>query len=224
MFNRPKEPSAAHAGVLLALGLRGHLSVLTNTDLYRYLVQEHDATTVAALLGVAAARRGSARADAAKMCFLHLPAIHPAAFPEVELSLNAQSAALAAVGLLYQGTAHRRTVEIALAEIGRDPGGGANAESDAHASGGREGYALAAGFALGLTALGRGADAVGLADLRVVERLRGYLGAGSGAEVPSQGAARSGTRPAPPGAAARTSPTTGPLGTAPRARLGTSGC
>ena len=187
VFNRPKEPSAAHAGVLLALGLRGHLSVLTNTDLYRYLVQEHDATTVAALLGVAAARRGSARADAAKMCFLHLPAIHPAAFPEVELSLNAQSAALAAVGLLYQGTAHRRTVEIALAEIGRDPGGGANAESDAHASGGREGYALAAGFALGLTALGRGADAVGLADLRVVERLRGYLGAGSGAEGPSQG-------------------------------------
>jgi len=185
VFNRPKEPSAAHAGVLLALGLRGHLSVLTNTDLYRYLVQEHDATTVAALLGVAAARRGSARADAAKMCFLHLPAIHPAAFPEVELSLNAQSAALAAVGLLYQGTAHRRAVEIALAEIGRDPaGGGANAESDAHASGGREGYALAAGFALGLTALGRGADAVGLADLRVVERLRGYLGAGSGAEGP----------------------------------------
>ena len=209
VFNRPKEPSAAHAGVLLALGLRGHLSVLTNTDLYRYLVQEHDATTVAALLGVAAARRGSARADAAKMCFLHLPAIHPAAFPEVELSLNAQSAALAAVGLLYQGTAHRRAVEIALAEIGRDPaGGGANAESDAHASGGREGYALAAGFALGLTALGRGADAVGLADLRVVERLRGYLGAGSGAEVPgAQG-------PGAGGDASRTSPTTGPPGTA----------
>ena len=181
VFNRPKEPSAAHAGVLLALGLAGHLRVLTNTDLYRYLVQEHDATTVAALLGVAAARRGSARADTAKMCFLHLPAIHPSAFPEVELSLNAQSAALAAVGLLYQGTAHRRTVEIALAEIGRDPApGGASGESGAHALGGREGYALSAGFALGLAALGRGADAVGLSDLRVLERLRGYLGAGAG--------------------------------------------
>ena len=54
MFNRPKEPTSAHAGVLFALGLTGHLNVLTNTDLYRYLVQEHDATTVAALLGVAA--------------------------------------------------------------------------------------------------------------------------------------------------------------------------
>ena len=184
VFNRPKEPSATHAGVLLALGLRGHLTALTNTDLYRYLVQEHDATTVAALLGVAAARRGTARADAAKMCFLHLPAIHPSAFPEVELSLNAQSAALAAVGLIYQGTAHRRTVEIALAEIGRDPGVGAANGSDAHlahANGGREGYALSAGFALGLVTLGRGADAVGLADLRVLETLRGYLGAGAGA-------------------------------------------
>ena len=195
MFNRPKEPQNAHAGVLFALGLTGHLNVLTNTDLYRYLVQEHDATTVAALLGVAAARRGSARADAAKMCFLHLPAIHPAAFPEVELTLNAQSAALAAVGLLYQGTAHRRTCEIALAEIGRDPSGShsggssSNGEGGAHAFGGREGYALAAGFALGLTALGRGADAVGLADLRVVQRLRSYLGAGAGAGDGAFGAA-----------------------------------
>ena len=212
MFNRPKEPSAAHAGVLLALGLRGHLSVLTNTDLYRYLVQEHDATTVAALLGVAAARRGSARADAAKMCFLHLPAIHPAAFPEVELSLNAQSAALAAVGLLYQGTAHRRTVEIALAEIGRDPGGGGNAESDAHASGGREG-ALAAGRARPHRAR-PGADAVGLADLRVVERLGATSAPDPAPRDRPRGPARSGTRPAPPGAAAHVA-TTGPLGTAP---------
>ena len=41
VFNRPREPSHAHAGVLMALGLTGHLRALTNTDLYRYLVQEH---------------------------------------------------------------------------------------------------------------------------------------------------------------------------------------
>ncbi len=36
----------------------------------------------------------------------------------------------------------------------------------------REGYALAAGLALGLITLGRGHDAAGLADLHIVDRLR----------------------------------------------------
>lgn len=102
VFNRPREPSQAHAGVLMALGLTGHLRALTNTDLYRYLVQEHDATTLGVLIGTAAARRGTMNPDASKMCFLHLPTRHPAAFPEVELSSPVQAAALLSVGLLYQ--------------------------------------------------------------------------------------------------------------------------
>jgi anaphase-promoting complex subunit 1 len=44
---------------------------------------------------------------------------------------------------------------------------------------GREGYALAAGLALGLVTLGRGRAAVGLADLRIPERLRHYFGGGA---------------------------------------------
>jgi hypothetical protein len=40
--------------------ITGHLRALTNTDLYRYLVQEHDATTLGVLIGTAAARRGGA--------------------------------------------------------------------------------------------------------------------------------------------------------------------
>ena len=169
VFNRPREPSHAHAGVLMALGLTGHLRKLTNTDLYRYLVQEHDATTLGVLVGVAAARRGSMNPDASKMCFLHLPTRHPSAFPEVELSPAVQAAALLSVGLLYEGTAHRLMSEILLAEIGRDPGG----DGAAH---GREAYALAAGLALGLVTLGRGRAAVGLADLQIPERLRRFLG------------------------------------------------
>ena len=172
VFNRPREPSHAHAGVLMALGLTGHLRKLTNTDLYRYLVQEHDATTLGVLVGVAAARRGSMNPDASKMCFLHLPTRHPSAFPEVELSPAVQAAALLSVGLLYEGTAHRLMSEILLAEIGRDPGG----DGAAH---GREAYALAAGLALGLVTLGRGRAAVGLADLQIPERLRRFLGGGS---------------------------------------------
>ena len=184
LYNKPDTPSNAHAGVLLALGITGNLKQLTNTDLYRYLVQEHDLTTCAALLGTAAAYRGTSKQDIAKMCFLHIPAVHPSAFPEVEVSLNVQSAALVSVGLLYQKTAHRRTVEIVLSEIGADPdrngGGGGNNTSDAsaHSKGGREGYALCAGFALGVTCLGVGKSAIGLSDLRIVERLKRYLGGG----------------------------------------------
>ena len=61
---------------------------------------------------------------------------------------------------------------ILLAEIGREPGG----DGAAH---GREGYALAAGLALGLVTLGRGRSAIGLADLQIPERLRRFLGGGA---------------------------------------------
>ena len=39
MYNRPEEPSFAHAGLLMSLGLQGHLRVLAATDVYRYLSQ-----------------------------------------------------------------------------------------------------------------------------------------------------------------------------------------
>lgn len=60
-----------------------------------------------------------------------------------------------------------------LEEIGRRPcssesGSGVGAQE-------REGYALAAGLALGLITLGRGRQALGLSDLRIEERLRCLL-------------------------------------------------
>lgn len=39
VYNKPPEPSYTHAGLLMALGLTGHLSCLAATDLYRYLAQ-----------------------------------------------------------------------------------------------------------------------------------------------------------------------------------------
>jgi anaphase-promoting complex subunit 1 len=48
------------------------------------------------------------------MLYLHIPARHPPSFPELELPTLMQSAALMAVGLLYQGSAHRLTTEILL--------------------------------------------------------------------------------------------------------------
>jgi anaphase-promoting complex subunit 1 len=171
VYNKPDEPNFSHAGLLMALGLHKHLGVLAATDVYRYLSQEHEATTVGVLLGMSAAHRGTMDPGISKMLYLHIPARHPPSYPELELPTLVQSAALLAVGLLYQGSAHRLTTEILLAEIGRKPGGD-NALD-------REGYALAAGLALGLVTLGRGRDAWGLADLHIEDRLRHYMSGGS---------------------------------------------
>ena len=76
VFNRPKVPTFSHAGVLLALGLNGHLSSLTATDLYRYLAQEHEATTSVRYWASPPPKIGTGDSTS-RMCFLHLPTRHP---------------------------------------------------------------------------------------------------------------------------------------------------
>ena len=83
------------------------------------------------------------------------------------MSLPVQTAALVGVGLLYQGSTHRFMSELLLGELGRSP-------SDEHCTN-REGYAWAAGVALGLVCLGRGTSAQGLADLRLDDKLYAYM-------------------------------------------------
>lgn len=68
-----------------------------------------------------------------------------------------------------------------LGEIGRRPGSGVPKDGAAAAAAGgsvsqdREGYALAAGLALGLITLGKGRNTAGLADLNIEGRLRSVL-------------------------------------------------
>eukprot|EP00198_Chlamydomonas_reinhardtii_P004462 XP_001693798.1 anaphase promoting complex subunit 1 [Chlamydomonas reinhardtii] len=113
----PTEPTASVPSMCLAGlvpdQLSGHtvLDRLSWTDLYRYLSDEHDPTTIAVLVGMAAQRRGSMDAVVTRMLFLHLPARHPTSFPELELSPLVQAAALMGVGLLYEGSAHRVMAE-----------------------------------------------------------------------------------------------------------------
>ena len=179
VFNRPKVPTFSHAGVLMALGLNGHLSGLTATDLYRYLAQEHEATTVGTLLGVAASKLGTGDPATSRMCFLHVPTRHPLSFPEIELPSLVQSCALLSVGLLYQSTAQRLIVETLLSELGKSPEG--------DVINGRECYALSAGLALGLVTLGRGHSASGLSDLHIAERLRHFTVGGVAKYIPPPG-------------------------------------
>lgn len=68
-YNRPPGgANNAHGGLLMALGLQGHLSSLAMTDVYDYLTLGQESTTVGMLLGMAAARRGSADMSTHKVC------------------------------------------------------------------------------------------------------------------------------------------------------------
>lgn len=82
-----------------------------------------------------------------------------------------------ALGLLYQGTAHRMMTALLLEEIGRRPGRSTTVDIGyGNSNGGvtqdREGYALAAGLALGLVNLGNGDQSCGLEDLHIEDCLR----------------------------------------------------
>lgn len=154
VYNKPDSLTDEHAGVLMALGLTGHLSSLASADLVWYLSQRHETTAVGVMLGMAAARCGSMDNTISKMLCMHILAFHPPTFPELDVSSNLQTAAIMGIGLLYQGTANRFMTEVLLGEIGRRA-------SDSIAVD-REGYSLAAGLALGFVTLGQGNKAVGL--------------------------------------------------------------
>ena len=171
VYNKTAEPSNDHAGFLMALGLQGHLGCLSVTDIYRYLSQEDDMTTIGVLLGVSAANIGKMDTTISKMLFLHIPARHPAHYPELELSSLIQAAALVGVGLLYLGSSHRIMTEVLLEEIVRKP------STDNWRD--QEGYALAAGIGLGLVNLGRGPSTTGLADMDLEDRLCYFMNGGS---------------------------------------------
>ncbi|XP_031380609.1 anaphase-promoting complex subunit 1 isoform X2 [Punica granatum] len=167
IYNKPKEPNAIHAGLLLALGLHGYLRVLLITDIYKYLDQQHESTTVGLMLGLAASYRGSMHPAMSKVFYLHIPARLPSTFPELELPTLLQSAALLSLGLLYEGSSHLEIMQMLSGEIGRGSAG-----DNVHE---REAYAVSSGFSLGLVALGRGLEMLGSLD-SLLDRLFYYIG------------------------------------------------
>ncbi|XP_059457851.1 anaphase-promoting complex subunit 1 [Corylus avellana] len=168
IYNRPEEPNAIHAGLLLALGLHGYLRVLNITDIYQYYNQEHESTTAGLMLGLAASYRGTMQQAITKSFYIHIPdQPPPSSYPELEFPTLLQSAALMSLGLLHEGSADPHAMQVLLGEIGRRSGGDNVLE--------REGYAVSAGFSLGLVLLGRGEDALGCMDA-IVDRLFHYIG------------------------------------------------
>ena len=65
-------------------------------------------------------RRSSMDHATMKVLSIHLPAMLPPTSTELNVPHNVQVAAILGVGLMFQGTAHRHTAEILLAEIGKE--------------------------------------------------------------------------------------------------------
>ena len=169
---------AGHAGILFALGLLGHLSVLSVTDICDYLTQGHEPTTVAILIGMSAAKLGSADTLLSKTLCLHLPALLPPRHWDIEITQVVQTAALTGLGLLHCGSAHRLMTEFLLAEMSRRP------TSDRCET--REAMALSVAWSLGMVLLGKGrpdsegklSGLNGLADLQIEDRLQQHMDGG----------------------------------------------
>ena len=111
----------SHAGFLLGMGLFGHLSVLTITDICDYLTLGHEPSTIAVLIGVAASKMSTADALLSKTLCLHLPTLLPAQHWDIEISPLIQCAALVGLGFLYCRSGHRLIVQFLLAELSRKP-------------------------------------------------------------------------------------------------------
>uniref|UniRef100_A0A452U4G1 Anaphase-promoting complex subunit 1 n=1 Tax=Ursus maritimus TaxID=29073 RepID=A0A452U4G1_URSMA len=179
VYNKPKHAELAneYAGFLMALGLNGHLTKLATLNIHDYLTKGHEMTSIGLLLGVSAAKLGTMDMSITRLLSIHIPALLPPTSTELDVPHNVQVAAVVGIGLVYQGTAHRHTAEVLLAEIGRPPGPEMEYCTD------RESYSLAAGLALGMVCLGHGSNLIGMSDLNVPEQLYQYMVGGHSYQI-----------------------------------------
>lgn len=121
VYNKPKsqnDSTTEHAGFLMALGLTGHLKILSSMSLYDYLVKCDEMTNLGLLIGISAAHRGTMDTATTKLLSIHIEALLPATALELDISQNVQIAAIMGIGLLYQGSAKRHIAEVLVQEIG----------------------------------------------------------------------------------------------------------
>jgi anaphase-promoting complex subunit 1 len=168
LYNKPEELTNKHAGLLLGLGLNGHLKTIAKWLSFKYLTPKHTMTSVGLLLGLAASYMGTMDTLVTRLLSVHVTRMLPPGAAELNLSPYTQTTGLMGIGLLYYSTQHRRMSEVMLSEIEHvdevDPSEPPDTLRD-------EAYRLAAGFALGFINIGKGRDLRGLHDMRIVERL-----------------------------------------------------
>lgn len=122
VYNKPKtqnDGTTEHAGFLMALGLSGHLRMLSSMSLFDYLVKCDEMTNLGILIGLSAAHRGTMDTATTKALSCHIEALLPPTALEFDISQNVQIAAIMGIGLVYQGTAKRHIAEVLVQEIGK---------------------------------------------------------------------------------------------------------
>ncbi|CAH8441272.1 unnamed protein product [Schistosoma turkestanicum] len=114
--------SPEQAGLILGLGLNGHLNKITPYDIGEYLVRVHDLHSMAVLLGLCAGRRGTMDQSVLRLIAVHYRPLLPSD-PLINVQLSVpnlcQAAAIFGLGLLYQGSAHRHITNLLINELGR---------------------------------------------------------------------------------------------------------
>lgn len=168
IFNKPKELTNRHAGLLLALGLTGRLRTMAKWLSYDYLQSRHAMTSVGLLLGLAASSLGTMDTLITRPLSIHIMRMLPPGTAPLNTPLITQTAGLFGLGLVYCNTRHRRMSEVMLTELEHCEIEEAENNLDTVAD---ESYRLAAGFALGFVNLGQGDNLVGLYGMGLLERL-----------------------------------------------------
>ncbi|KIP09445.1 hypothetical protein PHLGIDRAFT_102877 [Phlebiopsis gigantea 11061_1 CR5-6] len=164
-FNKPSELTPEHAGFLYALGLTGHLREMLTWHTFAYLTPKHDLTSIAVLLGLAAANAGTRNRHVTKLIAVHTPALLPTPDVDLNVPLITQAAGLSGIGLLYMGTKNRRMAEVCLSQISRKDLVQPDLSNEY-----REAYTFSAALAFGMVMLGKGSNVP--ADLSLLSRLR----------------------------------------------------
>lgn len=168
LFNKPPDQQIRHAGLLLGLGLNGHLKSIVKHVAFKYLTPKHQMTSIGLLLGLSASSIGTMDTPITKVLSVHVTRLLPPGAPDLNLSPLTQTSGIMGIGLLYCNSQHRRMSEIMISEMEN-----VDQEDNSHPFDNLrdEGYRLAAGFALGYINLGRGKDLKGMHDMHITERL-----------------------------------------------------
>ncbi len=165
-------PNATHAGFLLGIGFLGKISSLGKVHAWRYLVNRHNLTSLAVVLGLAGTYVRSRDPVAFTLLSIQLPAFLPPGSTSLNIPFQTQAAGLLGIGLVFLGSHQRTKADVLLREMVPP-----ELESRDLQASFREGHALAAGLALGLVMLGRARDESfqSQADLLLIQKLEALM-------------------------------------------------
>lgn len=128
LYNKPETSTAQHAGLVLALGLLSHLKYMPSWQMFTYLQEKHELTTMSMLVGLGVSFYGTCDEAVTKLVVIHIPALVKSNSDDLNLSATIQSSAfigllenilnsLLGLGFLYAGSSNQRMINLLTDEI-----------------------------------------------------------------------------------------------------------